>query len=372
MDRPDPSWFEVANVAEVPSPALLVYPERVEENVRRMLAIAGGVERLRPHMKTHKMPNLIQLQVGHGIAKYKCATIAEAEMTAASGARDVLLAYQLVGPNVVRFLQLQQKFPGTKFCAITDDESALRALSKAATAAAQRVEVLLDIDVGQHRCGVEPGAAAHALYQLLSTLPGLVPGGLHVYDGHLHDTDVATRAQRCEAAYEPTAKFRQELLAAKRRVPRVVAGGTPTFPMHARRPEVECSPGTCLLWDAGYSSQLPDMDFLIAAVMLTRVISKPGGNRLCLDLGHKALASENPHPRAQFPQLPDAQAVTHSEEHLVVESTRAGELAVGDCLYAIPRHICPTVALHSTAVVIEQGRAQTRWPVSGRERMLSV
>jgi D-serine deaminase-like pyridoxal phosphate-dependent protein len=374
MKPPEPAWFAVSNSAEVPSPSLLVYPERVEENLRRMLAAVGEPERLRPHMKTHKMPELIRLQVARGISKFKCATVAEAEMTAASGATDVLLAYQMVGPNVERFLQLQRKFPGTRFSTIADDEGAVRALSKAAAAGGhrERVEILLDVDCGQHRCGIEPGAAAGALYQHLSTLPGLANGGLHVYDGHIHDSEVATRTKRCDDAYAPVTRFRRELIDAGHLVPRIVAGGTPTFPMHARRPEVECSPGTCVLWDAGYSTKLPDLDFLVAATVLTRVISKPGGNRLCLDLGHKAVAAENPHPRVLFPQLPGAQAVTHSEEHLVVETAQAGEFCVGDCLYGIPWHICPTVALHSTAVIIRQGRADARWAVAGRERVLSV
>ena len=88
LKPPEPAWFAVSNSAEVPSPSLLVYPERVEENLRRMLAAVGEPERLRPHMKTHKMPELIRLQVARGISKFKCATVAEAEMTAASGATD--------------------------------------------------------------------------------------------------------------------------------------------------------------------------------------------------------------------------------------------------------------------------------------------
>jgi D-serine deaminase-like pyridoxal phosphate-dependent protein len=127
-----------------------------------------------------------------------------------------------------------------------------------------------------------------------------------------------------------------------------------------------------VFWDAGYATNLPDLDFLVAAVVLARVISKPGGRRLCLDLGHKSIASENPHPRVQFPALPDAQFVTHSEEHLVLETARAGDLAVGDVLYGVPRHICPTVALYSEAVVVRAGRAVERWKITARERRLTI
>jgi D-serine deaminase-like pyridoxal phosphate-dependent protein len=369
--NPD-AWFILRNAAEVPSPALLVYPARVEENLRRMIAIAGGTERLRPHMKTHKMPEMIRLQLARGITKFKCATIAEAEMTASCGAADVLLAYQPVGPNVGRVLKLVRQFPKTTFATIADDAGAIRALAQAANDGKHSIEVLLDIDCGQHRCGVEAGAQAIELYRFIASLPGLRPGGLHVYDGHIHDTDLAARTRHCEAACAPALALREQLVASGLAVPRVVAGGTPTFPLHARRTDVECSPGTCVLWDAGYNTKLPEMDFLVAAALLTRVISKPGGQRLCLDLGHKAVASEMPHPRVVFPQLPDARAVTHSEEHLVLETAHAGEFAAGDCLYGIPWHICPTVALHAAAVVVRDGHAAGRWEVSARARTLTV
>src|SRR2546421_9581295 len=115
------TWHTVANVDEVASPALLVYPERVESNIQQMLRIAGGAERLRPHIKTHKLPEIIRMQMAHGITKFKCATIAEAEMAANCGAPDMLLAYQPVGPNVHRLIQLVKTFPKTKFSTIGDD-----------------------------------------------------------------------------------------------------------------------------------------------------------------------------------------------------------------------------------------------------------
>lgn len=366
------AWFEVENAQEVPSPALLVYPDRIEENIRRMIAVAGSVTRLRPHMKTHKMAEVIRMQTARGIAKFKCATIAETEMVADCGVKDVLLAYQPVGPNVGRLIKLVKEFASTHFSTIADDESALRFLSQAFVAANLNLEVLLDVDCGMHRSGVASGPTAVKLYRLLASLPGLTPGGLHVYDGHIHDTDLAVRTKACEAAFASVNALRKELLEAGLPVPNVVAGGTPTFPIHARRAEVECSPGTCVLWDFGYADKLPDLDFLPAALVLTRVVSKPGQSLLCLDLGHKAIASENPHPRVQFLNLPQAKAVTHSEEHLVIETERVAEFAVGDCLYGIPRHICPTVALHSEAVIIKDGQAEARWKIAARERRLTI
>ena len=368
-----PDWYRVQNVAEVPSPSLLVYPDRVAENVRRMIAVAGGAARLRPHMKTHKMPDLIRLQLGLGITKFKCATIAETEMTADAGAPDALLAYQPVGPNVGRLLALAQKFPATKFSAVADDADAIRALGKAFGTAGRTLDLYLDVDMGMHRTGVAPGPKAVELYRLITQTPGLRAAGLHCYDGHNHVTDLAARTAQCEREWATVEVLRAELRVAGLPVPNVVAGGTPTFPVHAKRADVECSPGTCVLWDFGYGTMLPDLDFLPAAILLTRVISKPGENRLCLDLGHKAVAAENPHPRVKFLNLIGAEAVMQSEEHLVVETVRAGEFNVGDALYGIPRHICPTVALHSFVTTVNgAGQAGARWKVTARERQLTV
>ncbi|MEK7678133.1 MAG: D-TA family PLP-dependent enzyme [Verrucomicrobiota bacterium] len=365
------NWHSITNVDEVASPALLIYPGRIEENIRRMIALAGQAARLRPHVKTHKMPEIVRMQMALGIRKFKCATIAETEMAASCGAPDVLLAYQPVGPAVRRLLQLAQAFRSTRFSTIADDAEAIRRLSKELAEAGVTMEVLLDVDCGMHRCGIVPGPAAVELYRLIASLPGLKPGGLHAYDGHIHDSDLAERTNKCEEAFAPVEALREELVKDGLSVPGIVAGGTPTFPIHARRQDVECSPGTCILWDFGYGTKLPDLDFLPAALVLTRVISKPGANRLCLDLGHKAIASENPHPRVQFLDLPDAQAVSHSEEHLVVQTECAAEFAVGDCFYGVPWHICPTVALHAQAVVVQGGRVQARWKVVARDRVLT-
>jgi D-serine deaminase-like pyridoxal phosphate-dependent protein len=135
---------------------------------------------------------------------------------------------------------------------------------------------------------------------------------------------------------------------------------------------VECSPGTTVFWDFGYTTMLPDLDFLPAVLVLTRVVSKPGTSRLCLDLGHKAVASEVPPPRVQLLGLPEAKAVGHSEEHLVVETDRAGEFSVGSHFYGMPWHVCPTVALHAEAVVVRGGRADERWQVVGRARAITI
>jgi len=370
-----PQWFEFNDVADVPSPALLVYRDRVKENVRRMLAIARGPDRLRPHIKTHKMREVLDLQLAAGIKKFKCATIAEAELAAMAGVPDLLLAYQPVGPAIPRLIELIKAFPQTTFSAISDDLGSLKRLSDAIRASEQtndKLEVLVDLDIGQHRTGLPPGPEALKLYRVIASSPNLKPGGLHAYDGHISDADPAVRKVASDEAFASVADLKNGLESAGFPVPRVVAGGSPTFPFHASRPDVECSPGTTVFWDSGYGNKLRDLDFLPAALALTRVVSKPGPNLLCLDLGHKALGSEMPHPRVQFLNLPDYNALTHSEEHLVIETLNANQFNIGDCLYGVPRHICPTVALYSSAVVIENHQIVGSWRVAARERRISV
>ena len=361
------------NAADVPSPALLVYPDRIRENIRRMIALASNPARLRPHVKTHKLPEVIRLQLHRGITRFKCSTIAEAEMVAASGAPDILLAYQPVGPGVRRLIQLALTYPQSRFSTMADDPEVIRHLSDACVKAGMIMEVLLDIDGGMHRSGVPAGPRANELYRWIEQQPGLRPGGLHIYDGHIRESNIAARTIHCETDFAPVRKMWKELQEAGLRVPRVVAGGTPTFPVHARDDRRECSPGTCILWDISYGQLLPDLDFLPAAFVLTRVISKPGGGRLCLDLGYKAIASENPiAQRVTFPRLPDAQPVLHNEEHLVVETAYAKNFQVGDPLYGVPWHICPTTALYAEVVAVEEGQAAARWKVVARDRALEV
>lgn len=369
MDNP---WFKLTNEDEIPSPALLIYVERAEENIRRMIALAGDPNRLRPHVKTHKMAALVERQLRAGIRKFKCATIAEAEMTARAGAPDVLLAMQPVGPNIDRLIKLIQTFPNTRFSTLIDTPRVANQLSAAAIIARVQVDVFIDLDTGMHRCGIAPGAEAIDLYKLLSTTAGLRIAGIHAYDGHIHDPEKAARSQHANDAFASVEKFAAELRGANLPVDTIIAGGTPTFPMHALRTGIECSPGTCVLNDVGYAKKYPDLDFQIAACVLTRVVSKPAPNRICLDLGHKAVAAENPQPRADFPQLPDANPVMHSEEHLVLETSAASELRVGDALYAFPKHICPTVALHSEAIAVVNRAATERWPVTARNRILTL
>jgi D-threonine aldolase len=362
------------DASELLSPSLLIYPRLIRQNLREMIALAGGAGRLRPHVKTHKMADVLRLVESSGIRKHKCATIAEAEMVAAAGGSDVLLAYPLTGPNLKRFVQLVRGYRSTTFRATVDNSESARALSAAAQGLVAPVPVLVDLEIGMGRTGIQPGDAAAELYALIEQLPNLVPDGLHAYDGHIHDTDLEQRRQAAQSGLESTLALRERLLKRGLPVPRLVVGGTPTLPIHAKLdlPGVECSPGTPVLYDHSYLTRYPDLPFIPAALLLTRVVSHPSAGRICIDLGYKAVASDPSGPRARVLSLDDARPVVHSEEHMVVETAQAERIRIGTPLLAIPTHVCPTVALHRRAYVIEDGQVVGQWEVTARDRVLGV
>jgi D-serine deaminase-like pyridoxal phosphate-dependent protein len=319
------------------------------------------------------MPKIVRMILAEGITRFKTATISETEMAASVGAEDIFLAYQPIGPNVQRLLKLVRQYPRVRFLTLLDNFPTAEDLSRAFADESQPLQVLLDLNVGMHRTGLTPDEGAFELYQQISELSGLTPVGLHPYDGHLHQEDLTTRTAECQKAYDPVHRLKSRLEEAGFSVPLIVAGGTPTFPIHAKNSEIECSPGTCVFWDRGSQVSFPDLDFLHAALVATRIISKPTTHRICVDLGHKAIAAENPlEKRVQFINAPDAVPILQSEEHLVLESKQASSLKIGDMLYGIPWHICPTSNLYSNATVIRENRVSDTWEVTARERQLSI
>jgi D-serine deaminase-like pyridoxal phosphate-dependent protein len=370
----DPRYF-IADTRDILSPGLVIFRDLVEQNLDEMIRIAGSPDRLRPHCKTHKMREIAQMQLARGITKHKCATIAEAEMLAEAGAKDIFLAYNPVGPNIRRVVRFVEQYPNLKFAVTADHPGPLAVLGDALSSAGKSVDVLLDIDCGQHRTGIPAGPAARKLYEQIAATKGVVPGGLHLYDGHNHQKDVSERRAAVDGAWKPAVALRDELVAAGLPVPRIVAGGTGSFPIFATINDsaIELSPGTIIFHDWGYSDTFPDLHFTPAALLLTRVVSRPTNNRVTLDLGYKAVASDPPAGnRVIFPDLPDANAVLQNEEHLVLETSQASRFQPGDELLAIPRHICPTCALHKQLYVVSGGRVVGTWQVAARDRLLTI
>lgn len=359
----------LTSTESIPSPALLVYPDRIEANIQLMLDIAGGPERLRPHVKTHKMAEVVALQQARGIRKFKCATLAEARMLLSCEAKDILLAMQPVGPVLSQYLLLAKENPDTRFSTLVDNAETLDAIESLAGQQGLELGIFLDVNCGMNRTGTVPDKNATTLCQRLHQSKTLRFEGLHVYDGHIRDSDFEERKKHCQRDWESVDAFRDDLQQSGISIPNIVAGGSPTFPVHAQKEGLDLSPGTTLLWDFGYGDAFPDLPFQHAAFLLTRVLSKPSANLVCLDLGHKAVASEMPHPRVRLIGLEDASFVSQSEEHLVIETGNAPSLSVGDTFLGIPRHICPTVALHNKVVVVTDGKPTDSWTVAARDRI---
>jgi D-serine deaminase-like pyridoxal phosphate-dependent protein len=365
-------WFRIANEEQIASPTVLIYPERVQENIRRMIAMAGDVQKLRPHVKTHKLPQLVQLQISEGINKFKAATIAECEMVAEAGGKDILIAYPIIGPNIQRVIQLIQKYPKAAISCLVDNHVSLQQIALQARQSGVEIPLYIDLNVGMNRTGIAPGNEAIQLYGILSNTPGVRAAGIHAYDGHLHDSDFKVLEQQAIDAFNPVWQMVSAIHAQGLTVPSLVVSGTPTSKILAKRSDVEVSLGTSVLWDFGQPITSPDLDYLNAAVILARVISRPTANRICIDLGHKAVASEMPHPRVKFFGLQDATPVMHNEEHLVLESDNAASYPVGTVLYGLPKHVCPTIALHNEVWCVRDGEAKEAWHVIARDRKITI
>ncbi len=373
-----PEVYRIENTESIFSPGLLIFSDLVKQNLAEMIRIAGGPERLRPHCKTHKTQEVIKIALQLGVTRHKCATIAEAEMLADAGVRDILVAYQLVGPNLQRGVRLAQKYPDVEFSTLVDHPRAVTQLSRAVQESANSgisINVLLDLNSGMNRTGIPIGPQAIELYEMIYSSDVLTIGGLHWYDGQNRQRDLIERTGAVNAGWDQLIRFRDQLLLSGLPVPRLVAAGTGSFPILADHgePNLELSPGTTVYHDDDMATRFPEMKFQPALGILTRVISCNRANELTLDVGHKACAADQPAgQRLAFPELSAVTELMHSEEHLVIRTPDAEQFKIGDHLLAIPRHACPASAVYQFATEIVDGKVAGRWEIVGRDRILSI
>ncbi|HEX7847673.1 MAG TPA: D-TA family PLP-dependent enzyme [Chitinophagaceae bacterium] len=361
------SWYAIKNVDELDSPALVIFPERVKHNIQLAINMVGDVRRLRPHIKTHKSPDVARLMLEAGIEKFKCATIAEAEMLAQCEARDVLLAYQPIGPKLHRFVKLTRQYPATRFSCLVDNIAAAKEQSDIFEKNDLSVPIYIDLNVGMNRSGISPKDAIE-LFDQCKGLKGISITGLHAYDGHIRNPDLEAKKKECDTAFKMVEELNKAL-----QLPTIIAGGSPSFSIHCKREAIECSPGTFIYWDKNYSDLCPEQKFLTAAVLVTRVISLPAPGRVCVDLGHKSVAAENEiSKRVFFLNATGLNAVSQSEEHLVLETANDHSYQPGDILYGLPFHVCPTVALYERVYIVENGLVSGEWETVARDRKLTV
>lgn len=368
------SRYSFEGQENVISPQLVYYKEIICDNIEQMKKIAGGSERLWPHVKTHKMLEMVKLLMDKGIDRFKCATIAEAEMCAMAGAQNAVLAYPLLAPNIERFLTLQARYPKTRFYAIGDDSRQVALAGEAAQAQNTRIAMLMDLDMGQHRTGVAPEKAGE-LYLAWSRLAGIKMMGLHCYDGHRHESDYEEREELVRETDQMVEKVKEELASLGCSCDIVILGGTPSFPCHQKLMDGYLSPGTCVIQDAGYELAYPDLKFVPGAAILTRVISRPGRREFTLDLGTKAVASDPPGERAVLYGMEYAKTVLQNEEHWVVQvpEEHVKDIPpIGTVMFAVPWHVCPTSALYPEVPVIVDHKLVDWWEVTARNRKINI
>lgn len=362
--------YEIKNTENIISPSLIYYLDIIHKNTEEIIKVAGSVDRLWPHVKTHKSIQMVQILMGYGIKKFKAATIAEAEMCAMAGAEKVILAYPLVGPNQERLIRLAKAYPMTEFYGILDDYEEFSKLSTVCQKMDFSLNCLVDVNLGMNRTGV-PIRMLEELYRKAYTLPGIKLIGLHCYDGNHNNPDFIKRNESVIPVDRDIQSIIDKLREDQLKVEIVVAGGTPSFPCHALDTKWYLSPGTSFIQDGGYRRNIPDLNCTPGAAILTRVISHPEIGYFTLDLGYKGVAADPPVQRGYIVGYEDAEHVLQNEEHWVFRVKDLKRVPpIGTVLYVIPTHICPTSALYPEIMVAENGQIINRWQVSARNRWI--
>ena len=366
------NYTEVENIEEIDSPAILLYKEVVLKNIEKMIEIAGDSKRLVPHIKTNKMVNVVKMMISKGLNRFKCATISEAEMAAIAGAESVIIAHQLVGPKLQRWISLIKKYPNTKFSALVDCRTSAQNISDLFLKNDLIANVFFDINSGMDRSGHAINDSIIGDIDFVIACPNVSLLGFHIYDGHIREEAFNLRKQQIEQGFQ-NLKSIIDFYKNKNQAYEIIAGGTPAFTSHASEIERSLSPGTCVLWDWGYGDRFKEQNFEYAALLLTRVISKPTNGIITVDLGHKAVSSENPiDKRVRFLNLNDYELLSQSEEHGVIKTSEWEKFQVGDVLFGVPYHVCPTINLYDEAFVIESGRYTENWEIIARKRKITI
>ncbi len=356
------------------SPALIIYMDKVKANIQQLLKTAGP-DRLRPHIKTAKLELVFRALIDAGIRRFKCATTKEAsvllpalaELPPKEGA-DLLVAYPHVGPALMRLAQLAKAHPSVRVSVLCESAEVLPRIP-------EQLGVVVDINPGMNRTGV-PLAQPQTITALCQ-LAGARLKGLHFYEGHICTGSTEERQAQCFALYDQLVALHENLYAQGLKIGELITSGTPGF-SHAlahrglatlRETEHRVSPGTVVYFDQR-SSELEELNFVPAALVLSRVVSHPQKDMLTCDAGSKALAAEAGDPCAVVLGHPELRALRPSEEHLPMQGASQAPLPErGAPLLLIPRHVCPTVNLAEEAIVI----AGSQWasaPVSARAHEL--
>jgi len=351
------------NKWELDTPALCLDAAKLERNIARMAeyVLSRGIA-LRPHAKTHKCPTVAWMQLRAGAIGITCAKLSEAEVLAQAGIRDMLIANQVVGPDKVTRLAALATY--TRVLVAVDDADNAEAISTAAVSRGVTVGVLVEVDVGMHRCGVPAGEPALALAQRVAALPGLRMEGLMGYEGQaVMIPDLAERTRVTREAMAQLIATRDLLLNAGLPVNIVSGAGTGTYAITGEVAGVtELQAGSYATMDARYRDL--GAPFENALTVLARVVSVTAPDIAITDAGLKAMTTE-----FGMPALVGLEGWTVkglAEEHGNLRRTGGRMLQRGEPVEFIPSHGCTTINLHDAFYVTRNDVVEAVWPIAAR------
>lgn len=358
--------MEITSKYDIETPALLIDIDKMERNIKAMADFfEGRPAGLRPHTKTHKCPVLAHKQLRAGAIGITCAKLGEAEVMAQAGINDILIANQIVGASKIARLANLARHCDIMVAVESSDNAA--DLSSAAQAAGATLRVLIEVDVGMHRCGVKSVEEALSLAQIILNNPGLKFEGIMGYEGHaVMVPDFEDREKACIDSMQVLISVKEILEKNGIEVAIVSAGGTGTYNIAGTYPGVtEIQGGSYIVMDAKYHSVL--QDFECALTLLTTVTSRPDKETAILDAGMKAMTFEFGMP--ELIGLSGAAIAFLSEEHghLYLEDA---DPAVGDKVELIPSHCCTTINLHDRYYGIRGERVEAVWPIAARGKFV--
>ena len=357
------------SLSAIDTPALLVELPIMEHNIERMLAaLRGSGVSVRPHLKTVKSPLLARRLLAAGARGVCVAKLSEAEVMLAAGIEDVLITTELAGaPKLERLAHLLEQHRQIKL--VIDSAPAADALQSVLAAAERSVDVLIDLDVGQRRCGVLPGTAAVELARHVSGLSQLRIVGVQGYEGHLQQLpDAAARASECQRAMQQLTDTAQALRAAGHRIEIVSTGGTGTAELCARQAGVsEVQPGSFVFLDTSYR-EIVGADYGCALSVLATVISRPRANEAVVDAGLKSLSTDS---GWAAPKRAGIRYRPAGDEHGILSWDAASGIAleIGDRVELLPSHIDTTVNLHDLYYAHRDQVIEGIWPVLARGKV---
>ena len=356
-------------LSEVDTPSLILDLDAFERNLDRMDAsLAGKSIRIRPHAKSHKCPEIALAQIKRGAVGVCCQKVSEAEAMVEGGVPDVLVANEAVGAAKLKRLAALAKRARVAVCA--DDAGNVAALDDAARAAGVKLDVLVEVNVGANRCGVEPGEPAVRLAQVIARSKHLRFAGLQAYQGGAqHLRRVEERRAAIETACERVRQTTDLLAKAGIACEKVTGAGTGTYLFEATSGVYhELQAGSYIFMDVDYAknewteSGIPRFEHSL--FVWATVMSRPVSDRAVVDAGLKASSVDSGMPRVA--DVEGAEYVKASDEHGVLKLDGKARVSVGDKLKLIPGHCDPTVNLYDNYVCIRGGRVEALWPITAR------